>query len=584
MKSNKQQAIRSSTKRKKVADRLFGIINAKHLQAATNVGILSGQIALLTERATAHATKIEHFKGPAKELLQSKRVEASKATEEWNQHLQEVRLEEAKKQEQIKIAAEEERKRVEQEKKEEEERIQREKEEAERIAQEKAEQERIQKEKEEQERIAAEKKKQEEQEAEAKRVEEEVQRLKKLKQLKQEKEALEKSLKQEESKSSGKGTAILSGIGGAVGGAAITGVAVAGTAASTTANVAGSAVGGASHTLGGVSKAAQVPSFQDELKNSTAGLAPAQENPFYTGDFNGKSDLPSVIHEADEPETRTEFPEPVTDAITAPTTAPTTGSSDPATGVARRRSMVDEALKHLSPEELEKINQPLVRKNPPVEEKKVKEEAKPRSRTNSLTSKFGLGRTKSRSRTNSLSAATPRPVSRSNSVNANTPTPNNASNRTQVKAPTEEVKAVVPVTQVEQPVTPNVDTKPEVFETPKTTTDEISVAPSATSEAEISEAKAVKIESSNDHAAKKVGTEADDDDSDDDSIGRTGHAPIFTEKIGSETAPTTAVETEDINEDDAEDGDDDDNCTLVTITSEEYHAHQDDPNYMVIEE
>ena len=612
-KHEKKETIRTSNYRAKVADRSFGIINSKFLQATTNVGVLSSQIGLLTDRFNAHSTKIDHYSTAGKDILQSKKADATKAAEDWQAHLDQVRLEEAQKQEQIKIAAEEERKRLEQEKIEEEARLAKEKEEEEA---------RLAKEKEEAKQLA-EKKKAEEEEENA-RIAAEVERLKEKKRLNEERLKLEKSVKeQEEAKT--KSSTVGSTLGGVAGGLATgalglgagvaTGVAVGGSGiASGASNIASNAT-----NLVPQGKSVEMPTdFHDELKNSNAGTSTNIDNPFYKGEFNdvvGKeSDLPSIIHEEEEHlhDTSFEHKEPVlkdeepkeeepkeeatgdNETITdkteseptesselsafpdssVPVSEPLTQISNESTNghpaVVRRRSMVDEAIANMTPEQIAKMNTPLaqqIRKVPSKSSVKENIPDAPRSRSNSLTSKFKL---KSRSRSNSINQASNRKTVNKSEISAPIAITTGAGGAaagvgSTVDNGTSKVKSAAPVSN-NDPI--------------DTTTTNASIAPSGLSNAEISEAKQVEIKSADHESPEKVYTNEDDDDDDydlDSDLDRGNVNPVFTEKIGNteETAPTTAHSA-----------DPNDNLvevsTLETVSSSEYRAHKDDPNYMIV--
>lgn len=668
-KHERKETIRSSIKRRKVADRSFNIIDAKHTQAAANVAVLSNQVGLLNDRLAAHSTKIDHFNTTAKDTLTSKRAEAKKASEDWEDHLAQVRLDEAKKQEQIRIAAEEERKRVEQEKLEEEARLQKEKEEEEaQIAKEKEEKEaQLAREKEEEEaklakekadaKIAAEKKKKEEEE-EATRVAEEVARMKRLKELNEEKIKLQKFLdehkkaeaaalanakdesekKSKSSETSSSGAGILAGVGAAMVGAAATGTAAAGSAASGVAGSIGNPLG--SSTSGAL------PSYKEELAKSDVGNTGSfgSNNPFYLGEFNDKKedDLPSTIHEEEEVEaalpvgkdatkleklatpvatkqvekveedplndnvTITEKAaspletaasellvaddeEPVSEVEKYPIPAEMKPADDSAlTSATRRRSMVDEAIAHMTPAELERMNTPLSQQiknkeptTPTTAEGRSRSNSLSKSRSNSLTSKFKFKKSgsKTKSRSNSIKNETPKQT-----VTAKKSNPKLAKSTTsKAAAPVSTAGTAAATSSPTVPATPTIESSSAVAPVPTTPASAVSIAPSGLSEAaEVSEAKAVEIKPSTDESPEKVasgGGEQDSSDDDDDSdLAPTTVNPVFTEKIGTtETAPTTA------NTEPAADASNYvEVSTLETVSSNEYKQNKDDPNYMVL--
>ena len=668
-KHEKKESIRSSIKRRKVADRSFNIIDAKHTQAAANVSILSNQVGLLNDRLAAHSTKIDHLNTTAKDTLTSKREEAKKASDDWEDHLAQVRLDEAKKQEQIRIAAEEERKRVEQEKLDEEARLKKEKEEEEaRLQKEKEEEEaRLQKEKEENEaklakekedneakiakekadaKIAAEKKKNEEEE-EATRVAEEVARMKRLKELNEEKFKLQKSLdehkkveaaaaakakeesekKSKSAEGSSSGAGILAGVGAAMVGTAATGTAAAGAAASGVAGSIGNPLG--------ASASEGLPSYQDELAKSDAGNTSSfgSNNPFYLGEFNDKKedDVPSTIHEEDEveaplpvgkdatklektvtPVATKEFEkieedplndnttitekaaspletvssgllvandeEPVSEAEKYPAPTEMKPADDSAlTSATRRRSMVDEAIAHMTPAELDRMNTPLSQQLN-TKEPTTPTTAEGKSRSNSLTSKFKFKKsgTKTKSRSNSIKNETPKQT-----VTAKKSNPKLAKSTTSKAAAP--VSTTTAISSPPVPATPTIESSSAVAPVPTTPASAVSITPSGLSEAaEVSEAKAVEIKPTTDESPEKVasgnGEQDSSDDDDDSDLAPTTVNPVFTEKIGvAETAPTTA------NTEPAADASNYvEVSTLETVSSNEYKQNKDDPNYMVL--
>lgn len=674
-KHEKKETIRSSLKRKNVAERSFGIIDSTFAQAAANVALLSTHVGKLGDRVNAHSTKIEHYNTTAKEALSNKKVEAEKAAQEWQEHLAQVRLEEAQKQEQIRIAAEEERKRIEQEKADEEARIAKEKEEEEaRIAKEKEEEEaRIAKQKEE-DRIAAEKKRQEEEEA-AEIAAADVERLKELKRLNDEKIQIKKDLEEQnralaeaaqkakveaerkeaeekakidaqkkaaEAKDQSSSGGILGAAAGILTGAAVAGAATAGAVASTAANATSNIVGASGNALNAAATPAGTQAKAVETPLS-GGNALSSTNPFYVGDFNDqKDDLPSIIHEEEEHqepvvhakeelpeedplhevetitvgkenEKEVESVEPAAAAAAATDDEVTTPPSE-AAPINRRRSMVDEALAHMTPEQIAKMNTPLSQLVTKQASKNSATDAKvtpaSTSRSNSLTSKFSLMRTKSKSggsRNNSLKGENPKIKS------------NSGSNRAQVSNPKPPViSAPIPIEKSAAPV---------ANASPAAAASVMSIAPSGISQAEISEAKAVQIKNSGDehadlyqpektdkteattpeattpvidepvvataeHAAPATATTTatatageEDDDSEldlDSDLNRSNVNPVFTEKIGTaeETAPTTALSEGNTNPE----SDYVEVSTLETVSSSEYFNHKDDPNYMVVQD
>lgn len=606
-KHEKKQIIRTSTKRKNVADRSYNIINSKHAHAAANVGILASQVGLLTDRVNAHSTKIDQLNTAGKEALVQKKVDATIASDDWAEHLAQVRLEEAKKQEQIRIAAEEERKRIEQEKIEEEERLAKEKKEEEaRLAKQKEEEEaRLAKEKEDA-KIAAGKKKKEEEE-EAARVAEEVERLKKLKQLNEEKLKLQSSVEVQEKEKSKSSTGVLLGAAGAAVGA-VTGAATGATI--TGASLAGNAASGAGNVIGGIadaaaapitqSKSIEIPSYQQELENSNVGEKKlSSNNPFYTGEFN--DDLPSTIHEEEDGEDvspkaslKDGIPKEKVvendndidndnDTITDKKVVEEPVSTTQTQPVAQqRRSMVDEAIANMTPEQISKMNAPLVPKlKKSTSKTSLNEEVKPasKSRSNSLTSKFTLKRTKSRSRNNSFKGSNPmKSATPPNSRSKVTASPSKPA----ISAPIAIAASAGAVTAVAATTTA-IATGSPTEDVGKVDASTFSVAPSGTSETpEISQAQAIQIktnETSPERVMSNTTQENEDDENLSDDSELPAHiGPVFTERVDDDsvvedTAPTTA---ETNNPDYVE------VSTLETVTSAEYHAHKDDPNYMVI--
>lgn len=624
-KHEKHESHRKAVYRKKVADRSFNIINSTYSKAAANVALLGTQIGLLENRFNAHSTKIEHLNTAGKERLVNKKADASKAADTWDQHLSQVRLEEAQKQEQIRIAAEEERKRIELEKKEEEERLAKEKEEEEaRLAKEKEEEEaRLAKEKEEEEarlakekeeaRILAEKKKKEEEE-EAARVAEEVQRLKRLNSLKEEKIALQKKLEEQKKaelaagskkeKSSNVGTAAIAAGGAALG---ATGAAIGATIGGVSSG-AGNAVAGVTSNLPTMGKTldpfknfstdASETSYQDELKNSTANTSSAVEkslNPFYTGDFNDKDDLPSTIHEEEHSQHTLELPKgekkdvdgnveevvqeskPEGDSKTVDNEVeiPTTSSTAAAPVANRRRSMVEEALAHKTPEELAKINVPLeqqVKLSPKKTSVKEPASPAPRSRSGSF-----FKRRNSLSRTNSIKADNSKQTqsrSRRNSTASSS-----SKSATPVSAPVTKspVKAKSP-TASSTPIEKSTDKFPESSTDANATVR--SLAPSGLSTAEVSEAKAVRINTDHETPKKLTSKEENDEEDDVDSdLEPASVNPVFTEKIGGPEVPASTTATSGAP---AKIEEDSDAYTLETVDSAEFKANRDDPNYMVL--
>jgi hypothetical protein len=614
-KHEKKEAIRTSTKRKNVAERSFGIINSKYTQAAANVGILASQVGLLTDRVNAHSTKINHLNTTGKEALQQKRVDATRALDDWNEHLAQVRIEEAKKQEQIKIAAEEERKRLEQEKIAEEERLTKEKEEEElRLTKKKEEEESKLAEQKEKARLLAEKKKKEEEE-EAVRIAEEIERLKRIKQLNEEKLELQKSVDAQKSKSNAAG--ILTGVAGAavgaVGGAAITSAAMAGNVASNTASGATDAIGNLAKASTPVQKSAEIPSYHEELANSNVGAAKHSNNPFYTAEFNDKNeDLPSTIHEEEEitndhaktlnaetsnndvADLKADDNDTITDKKLEATTGVVGSASDAhaenstAPVITKRRSMVDEAIANMTSEQIAKMNVPLTPNLQKSSSKtSLKEEAKsaPRSRSNSLTSKLTLKKSKSRS--NSLKGSNPTKVATA----SNRTTINDSPSKLVISAPVVIGAAVgtASAAAVNKAIVSTITDAGNTDVAPVQTTSAsvVSAIPSELSEAaEISEAYTVEFkkkegspEKVNSPLKNQTAEEGDNDAdiTDDSDLSPVNTNPVFTEKIDpqganveSETTPTSA------NDDFIE------VSTLETVSSTEYFAHKDDPSYMVI--
>ncbi|GMF50667.1 unnamed protein product [[Candida] boidinii] len=319
---------------------------ARHEKIKNNVDKLNAHILVLGTSLNKHTGNLTHLNTTGKEEKEVRLSEAHKAREDWDAEQEQMRIEAYKEQERIRIAAEEERKRVEQEKAEEEARLAKEKEEEEaRIAKEKEEEEaRLAKEKEEEEaRLAREKeekaakeaKLKKEREEEHERLQSELVELEKIKKLKQEKARLQKEL-DDSNKSSGLGKGLIGGAIGAVTGAAVAGSAVAASTASGVANAGSSLVGKASDTVastpGALSKSVNTP----DLASPTTEGHPPESFPSPTRDVS------APIIEEDEPHVAGQVPE-----VSSPTP------------IRRRASMVDDALKYLTPEEVARMNTPV---------------------------------------------------------------------------------------------------------------------------------------------------------------------------------------------------------------------------------
>lgn len=495
-KTEKKESIRAVTKKRKTADRSFGIISGKHALLASNVAVLGGQVGLMNSRVAAHDTKINHFNTTGKEALQSKKVEATDAKTSWGEEMKQMRLEEAQKQERLKIEAEEERKRIAQEKLEEEERLAKEKEE-----------EILQKKKEEEEAIALH--------------EEEIARAKKLKELREEKLQLEKeeaaaaaaaAAKESESKKS-------LGLGAVVGGLGV---------------AAGAATGAAAGAI--IAASSNAASTATSAMTSTGEAVSKSIDPFT--DFSADKGEIHVIEEEKE-----EIPSTTTDEGYTPIpTATTSGSISnvPSTPV-RRRSMVDEALANMTPDQIKRMNTPLKDLYPKEKESPI---GTPVAESGSLSRKNS-----SRSRSGSLSLF--KRKSRNNSLKQS------ASEAAAAAVATKKASLASPTKKVSEDIqSKDVDL-------------------GATQS--IGEAKKVPIASHD--SAERVNTKQSVDSVDDDSLSDpTTAKPVFTETIGK--PETTAAATEDPSQ-----YDDDEFVevsTLETIDSAEYRAHKDDPNYMII--
>lgn len=343
-----------------------------------------------------------------------------------------------------------------------------------RIAQEKADEEaRIAKEKEEA-AAAAQKKKKAEEEAIALH-EEEIARAKKLKELREEREKYEKEEAEAAKKSSSFGVGTALGAVGAVGAAA--------------AVAAGSAVGATT--------------------NAASTAASALGN---GGDAVSKSVEPI-------PEEK----EPSSSAVQYPST-PT-----------RRRSMVDEALAHMTPDQLERMNTPLKDLYP-------KKESPAPAESGSLSRKNSA-----RSRSGSLSLFK-RNKSRNNSLKQSSESAAAAAVAAKADAP------------MAMPVAKSV-AKPE-------TKEDLDVTQS------IGEAKRVPIQ--NHAAVEKV--ESKEADVDEESLTEPTRAkPVFTETIGAPAASAAPAAADTYNDDDFVEV-----STLETIDSAEYRANKGNPDYMIV--
>lgn len=536
-KLEKKNALRSTIKSRKIADRSFGIIAAQHNLHSSNANILRNHVGLLNERVAAHETKINHFNTEGKEALAAKKSEAGKAKNDWDNELQEIRLEEARKQERIRIEAEEERKRVEEEKLAEEARIQKEKEEEEaRLAQKK-----------EEERLAEEKRKKEEEERMTLEAAE-VERMKKAKELSEAKEKLEKELEAQhkaeqiaiqkrvaaeekmntEKKSSSKKTAA-AGLAAAAVGSVIAGGAVAaatiGGAASNAANsgisAAGSAINHGSDSLPSESASAPISKSADFTKSDDVDDLPStiDEEPEHDG--TGKKDL----SESEDCEAKAE---------------PTAAAVAP-----RRTSMVDEAISSMTPDQIKKMNTPLKDLYPKTAESK--------SRSASISRSNSLGKSKSRS--NSLSFSFKKNKSKNGSL----------------KMTASEARAAAVATKKA-----NAEKKAaSIASVSKKTPEPTSATPAKETVIPVKTSGSIK---KNGETKSEEPNVADDDSLDDDSdLEAANSKPVFTESI---VPPTAESDAKDNGDDD--DDDDDDAYTLETVDTKEYEAHKDDPNYMVI--
>lgn len=481
-KTEKKESIRTVTKKRKINERAFGILSAKTGLLASNASILGTQVGLMNSRVAAHDTKINHFNTTGKEALQSKKVDASQAKTNWDDELKQMRLEEAQKQERLKIEAEEERKRIEQEKIEEEARISKEKENA---------------------ILEAEKKKKEEEAAIALH-EEEIARAKKLKELREEKLKLDKEA--EKSSSFNIGSATVGALGTAAGAAGI----ATGIATTATSNVA-SAAGTGINTAGDV-------------------VSKAVENPF------SDSKEIHVIEEEKE-----EVPSTITgDGNTHIPTATSDSTADVPQTPVRRRSMVDEALANMTPDQVKRMNTPLKDLYP-------KEKASPAAGTPMAESGSLSRKNSSRSRSGSLSLFK-KNKSRTNSLKQSSSelaAEAAASKKSNISSPTK--KNIDPLKDIDMGATQSIG---EAKKVPIQT-----------------HAPAEKFD-----ATKKSAVESNDEES--LSEPTTGK-PVFTETIGEPAAPAATPENYE-NDDFVE------VSTLETIDSVEYRAHKDDPNYMVI--
>ncbi|GME79093.1 unnamed protein product [[Candida] boidinii] len=245
-------------------------------------------------------------------------------------------------------------------------------------------------------------------------------------------------------------------------------------------------------------------------------------------------DVSAPIIEEDEPHVAGQVPE-----VSSPTP------------IRRRASMVDDALKYLTPEEV-------ARMNTPVSEQIKQYQSK--SRSNSMNTKSAAAAaaaaaaasSTSRSRSNSL---TKKPRSRSNSLLGRRP----SFSKKEAPAKEAEPKVETPVAKEAEPVTESDDSK-----------------------------KLEAVSTADEPSA------LGDDDSVDDEAPPTAR-PVFTEVVDSSEEP--AVEEKEAaapvaakkdtpkeaEHNTAADDEYDEVVSYKTVSSDEFEANKDDPNYMEIE-
>ncbi|KAH3661905.1 hypothetical protein OGAPHI_006084 [Ogataea philodendri] len=446
-KYEKQTLIASATRRKLEAERKVAIITARHTQAKSNSEKLEKNVSVIQEGIDKHTSKKELLNTTGKEQLAEQRTAANKAVEDWEAEKQQIRLEEAQKQERKRAEEEEERKRA-----------------AEREEQKRKEQE------EEKERLAA-----------------EIAEFENLKKLREEKEKLQADHEAAEKKSKG-------GVSSTVSSITATGVAAA---------AAAGAVGavGVDKVVDGLSKGADISDFP-QAPDSKGSVEP--------------------IKEEDEPEGSRA-------AVDLPST-PT---------LRRRPSMVDDALKHLSPQEVEKMNLPLSEQLKAYQEQKSRSNSltkasEPKSRSNSLTKKF-------------------RPLSRSNSLK-------NVKKET-VAPKAETPAATTTTTEPEKDASPKYEPvstlDPRKAATPVSTKE---VSPNKSAAATITESTLAAEKAPDSSSSSPAEPAPTPGNVDADSIeARSQTKPVFTE----------VVDNDDYQE----------VVTYETVDTAEYEKNKHDPNY-----
>ncbi|QPG74522.1 hypothetical protein FOA43_001852 [Brettanomyces nanus] len=110
--------ILEATTQKKQYNRSLLIVEAQHARAVANTAKLHSHVALLKNLVDKRSSQLENLKGPEKEKLATSRKQAEKSHDEWEKVRDEMKSEEAHKQERIRIQKEAERKRLDEEKEE----------------------------------------------------------------------------------------------------------------------------------------------------------------------------------------------------------------------------------------------------------------------------------------------------------------------------------------------------------------------------------------------------------------------------------------------------------------------------------
>ncbi|KAG7922563.1 hypothetical protein KL905_001784 [Ogataea polymorpha] len=111
-KYEKQVTIAGATRKKLEAERKVAIIDAQHAQAKSNADKLQEHVNLIQSHVDQHQAKKEHLSTEGQKQLDEKRSAAEKAIEDWELEKQQMRTEEARRQERLRIEAEAERKRL----------------------------------------------------------------------------------------------------------------------------------------------------------------------------------------------------------------------------------------------------------------------------------------------------------------------------------------------------------------------------------------------------------------------------------------------------------------------------------------